>query len=68
MKLTHKGRLNVGADADLVIFDPQRISDEATFMEPTLPPVGIERVYIGGRLAAREGKILQGKLGWAVRA
>lgn len=67
LKLKNKGRLNVGADADIVIFDLDRISDGATFMEPTLPPVGIERVYIGGKLAAREGKLLQGKLGRSVR-
>ena len=65
--LKNKGRLNVGADADLVVLDLDRVRDRATFMEPTLPPEGIELVFIGGELAAREGKILRGKLGRAVR-
>jgi len=65
--LKNKGRLNVGADADLVVLDLDRVWDRATFMEPTLPPEGIELVFIGGELAAREGKILRGKLGRAVR-
>ena len=57
----------MGADADLVIFDPERVADQATFEEPTLPPVGIDYVFLGGRLAARDGKIVQGDLGRSVR-
>ena len=67
LRLAQKGRLNAGADADLVIFDPERVADQATFEEPTLPPVGIDYVFLGGRLAARDGKIVQGDLGRSVR-
>ena len=33
-----KGRIRVGADADLTIFDAARIIDRATYREPSLPP------------------------------
>ena len=65
--LRNKGALHVGADADVVIFDPEKVADRATFMEPTLPPVGIDSVWIGGQLAARDCKIVRGSLGRSVR-
>jgi N-acyl-D-amino-acid deacylase len=37
-----------GAHADLVLFDPLRIRDRATFTEPTLPAEGIEEVWVNG--------------------
>jgi len=65
--LTNKGRLNVGADADVVIFDPNRIRDNATFDEPALPPVGIDFVIIGGEIAAKDCEIVNDRLGRAIR-
>ena len=66
-RLTDKGALAVGADADVVIFDPDRIRDMATFADPIRPPEGIDMVLIGGAVAAREGKIVAPSLGRAVR-
>lgn len=65
--LKNKGRLNVGADADVVIFDPAKIEDCATFAEPVLPPVGIDYCLISGKIAAQNGTILHGNLGRSVR-
>lgn len=65
--LKSKGRLTPRADADVIVFDPEKIADRATFMEPTLPPVGIDGVWIGGRLAAKDCRIVNGSLGRSVR-
>jgi N-acyl-D-aspartate/D-glutamate deacylase len=43
-----KGRLRVGADADLTLFDAAAVRDRATWSEPTLPPAGIPYVIVAG--------------------
>lgn len=65
--LEKKGRLSVGADGDLVIFDPEKILDLADFARPTLGPKGIERVMIGGQTAVCAGRLINGSLGRSVR-
>ena len=52
-----KGRLRAGADADLVLFDPTRIIDRATYREPTLAPVGIPFVLVNGVAVVRDGRV-----------
>jgi len=66
--LKNKGRLNAGADADILIFDPDRIADRATFEQPMLPPVGIDRVIISGRTAAKDNVIVDDRAGKAIRS
>lgn len=64
MGLKNKGRLRPGADADLVVFDPQTIAERAVFVEaPDAPPVGIHRVIVNGQTAAVDNRIINGKLG-----
>ena len=58
-----KGRIEAGADADIVIFDACRLADRATFAEQLLPPDGIEWVIIGGAPAVQNNKILDGPKG-----
>jgi N-acyl-D-aspartate/D-glutamate deacylase len=52
-----KGRLREGADADIVVFDPDRIIDRATFRNPTEPSEGVRYVLINGELVVRDGLI-----------
>ena len=67
LRLENKGRLNVGADADITIFDYEEIKDGATFAQPALPPQGIAYVLIGGEIALEKGEIVKETCGKAVR-
>src|SRR5271154_5993678 len=53
-----KGRLQEGADADIVVFDAGTISDRATFEKPMEPSVGVRYLLVGGTLVVDEGKIV----------
>jgi N-acyl-D-aspartate/D-glutamate deacylase len=66
--LRDRGRLSVGAVADVVIFDPLSVADAATYEEPALPARGIEHVLVGGEFALRDGKPMRLDLGKVLRA
>lgn len=46
--LVDRGLLAVGKAADVVVFDPTSVIDQGTYETPARPPLGIERVIIGG--------------------
>ena len=53
--MTRKGRIQVGSDADLTIFDPARIIDRATYEDPDQYSAGISHVLVGGTFVVRDG-------------
>ena len=53
-----KGRLQEGADADVVVFDAGTISDRSTFEKPLEPSVGVRYLVVGGTVVVDEGKIV----------
>ncbi|NDU72044.1 amidohydrolase family protein [Actinomadura sp. DSM 109109] len=53
--LAGRGVLRAGADADIVVFDPARIADRATFAAPQRYPDGIRAVIVGGRTVVGDG-------------
>jgi N-acyl-D-aspartate/D-glutamate deacylase len=55
-----KGRIRDGADADITIFDPQRIIDKATFEEPLQYSSGIQFVLVNGVPVVSNGKLVEG--------
>ena len=64
-----KGRVQAGADADLVVFDPQRITDQATYSSSTRPSSGITHVLVDGTFVVRDGALVPDALpGRAIRA
>ena len=58
--MKNKGRIREGTDADIVVFDPGRIIDRATFQEPTRPSEGVSHVLVSGSLVVRDGVIQEG--------
>src|SRR5712692_777422 len=51
-----KGRIRVGADADITMFDPEKVIDKATFDDPLQPSQGIPFVLVNGIAVVREGR------------
>jgi N-acyl-D-glutamate deacylase len=67
--MRQKGRLRVGADADIAIFDAARVLDRSTYREPSLSPVGVEHVIVNGVSVVTNGRAVEGVTpGKAVRA
>jgi dihydroorotase len=57
--MKHKGRVQVGADADLTLFDPDKVVDRATYSHPTVPSAGIPYVIVGGTPVVDGGEIVK---------
>jgi N-acyl-D-aspartate/D-glutamate deacylase len=67
--MKNKGRIRVGADADLTVFDPERIIDKATYEEPGKYSAGIKHVLVNGVLVVKDGQLQSGvSPGRAIRA
>lgn len=64
-----KGRIQVGADADITVFDPGKVKDQATFDEPLQFSVGIPFVLVNGVAVVKDGQTVAGAFpGRAARA
>jgi N-acyl-D-amino-acid deacylase len=57
--LSDRGLVREGMKADIVIFDPSKIVDRATYLKPHRFPTGIEYVIVNGRITIAEGKYLR---------
>lgn len=65
--LKDRGVLRTGAYADLVLFDPERIEDTATFAKPKTPAAGIALVMVNGRTVWKDGAATGHRPGRALR-
>ena len=55
--MRRKGRLRAGLDADIVILDPETITDRASYRHSTRPSAGIRHVLVNGTFVVRDGDI-----------
>jgi N-acyl-D-amino-acid deacylase len=66
-RLAERGELREGWFADVVVFDPERIADTATYEEPRQYPVGVAFVLVNGSVAAEHGKQVETHSGRLLR-
>jgi N-acyl-D-aspartate/D-glutamate deacylase len=57
--MKNKGRLRVGADADIIVFDADQVRDTATFEKGLSLSAGIDHVLVNGVAVVRDGKTVQ---------
>ena len=59
-QMRNKGRLQVGKDADITVFDPEEIIDTATFEDDLSFSEGVEHVLVNGSFVVRDGRTVEG--------
>jgi len=66
-KLPDRGVIRAGFKADVVLFDPARVIDRATFKDPQLAAEGVKRVFVNGVEVWSDGKATGERPGQALR-
>jgi N-acyl-D-aspartate/D-glutamate deacylase len=55
--MNNKGRIRVGADADLIVFNPATVIDRATYEKPNQTALGMRHVLVDGRFVIQDGEL-----------
>lgn len=56
-QMRKKGRIQVGADADITVFDPATVQDRATYERPNQTSVGVKYLLVNGVFVIRNGEL-----------
>jgi N-acyl-D-glutamate deacylase/dihydroorotase len=56
-QMANKGRIKVGADADITVFDPETVRDNSTIKQGALPATGIPYVIVMGTIVVKDSKV-----------
>ena len=67
-QMRQKGRIKVGADADIGVFDPARVIDKATYQNPAQYSEGFRYVLVEGTFVVSDGKLQDVTPGQGIRA
>jgi N-acyl-D-amino-acid deacylase len=67
LRLQDRGYLKVGSYADVVVFDPEKFRDVATFEKPHQYSTGVKYLFVNGKLVIEDGKYLDVLAGKALR-
>jgi N-acyl-D-amino-acid deacylase len=67
LRLRERGQLAAGCFADVVVFDPARIGDLATFEKPHQLATGVQHVFVNGVQVLRDGEPTEARPGQVVR-
>ncbi len=59
-QMRYKGRIEIGSDADITIFEPETIIDKSTVKDTNLPSIGVEYVIINGVMVKNKNGIVEG--------
>jgi len=65
--IADRGLLRPGMAADITVFDPETVSDRATFDRPHQPSVGITYVLVNGQIVLRRGELTSSRPGRGLR-
>src|SRR5580692_6598294 len=68
LHLWNRGRIAPGLAADLILFDPAKVADTATFAKPLSYAIGMDYVFINGKLAIDKGQPTRALAGVVIRA
>jgi N-acyl-D-amino-acid deacylase len=66
-QLTDRGLIRRGYKADVVVFDPNKIVDRATFKEPQLTAEGMKLVFVNGTAVWADGRVTGSRPGKPLR-
>jgi N-acyl-D-amino-acid deacylase len=67
MGLTDRGLIPEGMRADVLVFDPAKVQDNATYQQPVLVSTGIDDVIVNGKLTIDEGRMTGVRAGVVLR-